>query len=141
MPLSGLVQATSSLLASFSAQQKEEGWPDSLWGFIANIFSTVTPQYNSLLSNMNRIYSTAKVCYPNKTATCWSLDPGTALSLLSAGASYPSPSCCCTQEDDMFIRRDCGGSGKALTSHWGWTIRCPHGPASPGKLISRISSP
>nr|XP_036852820.1 angiotensin-converting enzyme-like [Manis javanica] len=32
-------------------------------------------QYNALLSNMNRIYSTAKVCFPNKTALCWSLDP------------------------------------------------------------------
>ena len=83
----------------FSSQQKEERGPDYLQGlFIANIFSTLTPQYNSLLSNMSRIYSTAKVCFPNKTATCWSLDPGTALCLLSlsSGASYPSPSTCCT---------------------------------------------
>uniref|UniRef100_A0A8C9JU00 Angiotensin-converting enzyme n=1 Tax=Panthera tigris altaica TaxID=74533 RepID=A0A8C9JU00_PANTA len=42
----------------------------------ANLPVAKRQQYNSLLSNMNRIYSTAKVCYyPNKTAICWSLDP------------------------------------------------------------------
>lgn len=79
----------------FHPRKKGRGRPDYLWGpFTANIFSTLTPQYNSLLSNMNRIYSTAKVCYyPNKTAICWSLDPGMALSLLSlsAGASRLFP--------------------------------------------------
>ncbi|XP_044936818.1 angiotensin-converting enzyme isoform X1 [Mustela putorius furo] len=42
----------------------------------ANLPVEKRQQYNSLLSNMNRIYSTARVCfYPNKTAICWSLDP------------------------------------------------------------------
>ncbi|EDM06349.1 angiotensin I converting enzyme (peptidyl-dipeptidase A) 1, isoform CRA_b [Rattus norvegicus] len=41
----------------------------------ANLPLTQRLQYNSLLSNMSRIYSTGKVCFPNKTATCWSLDP------------------------------------------------------------------
>ncbi|KAG3268689.1 angiotensin-converting enzyme isoform X1 [Ictidomys tridecemlineatus] len=41
----------------------------------ANLPLTKKQQYNSLLSNMSRIYSTGKVCFPNKTATCWSLDP------------------------------------------------------------------
>lgn len=50
--------------------------------FVTNMFSTLTPQYNSLLNNMNRIFSTVKVCYPNRNDTCWSLDPGTAPSLL-----------------------------------------------------------
>lgn len=86
----------------FHPNKKRRGQPDYLWGlFTAKIFSTLTPQYNSLLSNMNRIYSTARVCYyPNKTAICWSLDPGMALSLLSlcAGASRPFPhGPCCTQ--------------------------------------------
>ncbi|XP_029068873.1 angiotensin-converting enzyme isoform X1 [Monodon monoceros] len=44
-------------------------------------------QYNSLLSNMSRIYSTAKVCFPNKTATCWSLDPELT-NILAASRSY-----------------------------------------------------
>lgn len=90
---------------------------------------------------MSRIYSTAKVCFPNKTATCWSLDPGTALCLLSlsSGASYPSPLACCTQEDDVFLQRE-WVNPKALTSNWDWTVRCPQTPAPPGKLISGISS-
>uniref|UniRef100_A0A452URE9 Angiotensin-converting enzyme n=1 Tax=Ursus maritimus TaxID=29073 RepID=A0A452URE9_URSMA len=42
----------------------------------ANLPVEKRQQYNSLLSNMNKIYSTARVCfYPNKTAICWSLDP------------------------------------------------------------------
>ncbi|XP_021103199.1 angiotensin-converting enzyme isoform X3 [Heterocephalus glaber] len=41
----------------------------------ANLPLAKRQQYNSLLSNMSRIYSTGKVCFPNKTATCWSLDP------------------------------------------------------------------
>nr|XP_008530916.1 PREDICTED: angiotensin-converting enzyme-like [Equus przewalskii] len=36
---------------------------------------------------MNRIYSTAKVCYPNKTATCWSLDPELT-NILAVSRSY-----------------------------------------------------
>ncbi|KAM4843363.1 angiotensin-converting enzyme isoform 1-T1 [Thomomys bottae] len=44
-------------------------------------------QYNSLLSNMSRIYSTSKVCFPNKTATCWSLDPELT-NILATSRSY-----------------------------------------------------
>lgn len=70
----------------FHPSKKRRGQPDCPWGlFTANIFSILTPQYNSLLSNMNKIYSTARVCfYPNKTAICWSLDPGMAVSLLAS---------------------------------------------------------
>uniref|UniRef100_K7FAQ8 Angiotensin-converting enzyme n=1 Tax=Pelodiscus sinensis TaxID=13735 RepID=K7FAQ8_PELSI len=32
-------------------------------------------QYNTILSEMDNIYSTAKVCPPNQTASCWALDP------------------------------------------------------------------
>ncbi|XP_046530239.1 angiotensin-converting enzyme isoform X2 [Equus quagga] len=53
----------------------------------ANLPLKKRQQYNSLLSNMNRIYSTAKVCYPNKTATCWSLDPELT-NILAVSRSY-----------------------------------------------------
>ncbi|XP_045155513.1 angiotensin-converting enzyme [Echinops telfairi] len=36
---------------------------------------------------MSRIYSTAKVCFPNKTATCWSLDPDLT-NILASSRSY-----------------------------------------------------
>ncbi|XP_062988088.1 angiotensin-converting enzyme [Elgaria multicarinata webbii] len=32
-------------------------------------------QYNTILSEMDSIYSTAKVCPPNQTSSCWSLEP------------------------------------------------------------------
>uniref|UniRef100_A0A8C3XMN8 Angiotensin-converting enzyme n=1 Tax=Chelydra serpentina TaxID=8475 RepID=A0A8C3XMN8_CHESE len=32
-------------------------------------------QYNTILSEMDNIYSTAKVCPPNQTADCWALEP------------------------------------------------------------------
>ncbi|XP_053870375.1 angiotensin-converting enzyme isoform X2 [Malaclemys terrapin pileata] len=32
-------------------------------------------QYNTLLSEMDNIYSTAKVCLPNQTSNCWALEP------------------------------------------------------------------
>ncbi|XP_044303199.1 angiotensin-converting enzyme isoform X2 [Varanus komodoensis] len=32
-------------------------------------------QYNTILSEMDSIYSTAKVCLPNQTSSCWSLEP------------------------------------------------------------------
>uniref|UniRef100_A0A663F7S2 Angiotensin-converting enzyme n=1 Tax=Aquila chrysaetos chrysaetos TaxID=223781 RepID=A0A663F7S2_AQUCH len=41
-------------------------------------------QYNTILSNMDKIYSTAKVCLPN--STCWELEPGIVL--------VPSSYCC-----------------------------------------------
>lgn len=51
-------------------------------GALANHTSLCVPhQYNSLLNNMSAIYSTGKVCFPNGTATCWSLDPGMVPSL------------------------------------------------------------
>lgn len=34
-----------------------------------------SPQYNTILSDMDKIYSTAKVCLDN--GTCWDLEPGT----------------------------------------------------------------
>lgn len=39
--------------------------------------SSPSPQYNTILSNMDKIYSTAKVCLPN--STCWELEPGIVL--------------------------------------------------------------
>ncbi|XP_023585205.1 angiotensin-converting enzyme-like [Trichechus manatus latirostris] len=54
----------------------------------ANLALTKRQQYNSLLSNMSRIYSTSKVCFPNKTATCWSLDPELT-NILASSRSYP----------------------------------------------------
>lgn len=75
MPLSGLSKAHPLSGPSFPSNKKRRGWPGILEMFVTNMFST--PQYNSLLSNMNRIYSTVKVCYPNRNDTCWSLDPGT----------------------------------------------------------------
>ncbi|XP_037347809.1 angiotensin-converting enzyme isoform X1 [Talpa occidentalis] len=53
----------------------------------ANLDMSKRQQYNSLLSNMNRIYSTAKVCFPNKTAPCWSLDPDLT-HILTSSRSY-----------------------------------------------------
>ncbi|XP_042639493.1 angiotensin-converting enzyme [Orycteropus afer afer] len=53
----------------------------------ANLGVAKRQQYNSLLSNMSRIYSTAKVCFPNKTATCWSLDPDLT-HILASSRSY-----------------------------------------------------
>ncbi|XP_062936388.1 angiotensin-converting enzyme [Cynocephalus volans] len=53
----------------------------------ANLPLAKRQQYNSLLSNMSRIYSTAKVCFPNKTATCWSLDPELT-DILASSRSY-----------------------------------------------------
>ncbi|XP_044855270.1 angiotensin-converting enzyme isoform X4 [Mauremys mutica] len=32
-------------------------------------------QYNTILSEMDNIYSTAKVCPPNQTSSCWALEP------------------------------------------------------------------
>ncbi|XP_021068150.1 angiotensin-converting enzyme [Mus pahari] len=53
----------------------------------ANLPLAQRQQYNSLLSNMSRIYSTGKVCFPNKTATCWSLDPELT-NVLASSRSY-----------------------------------------------------
>ncbi|EDL34253.1 angiotensin I converting enzyme (peptidyl-dipeptidase A) 1, isoform CRA_a [Mus musculus] len=53
----------------------------------ANLPLAQRQQYNSLLSNMSRIYSTGKVCFPNKTATCWSLDPELT-NILASSRSY-----------------------------------------------------
>nr|XP_012299551.1 angiotensin-converting enzyme isoform X1 [Aotus nancymaae] len=53
----------------------------------ANLPLAKRQQYNTLLSNMSRIYSTAKVCFPNKTATCWSLDPELT-NILASSRSY-----------------------------------------------------
>uniref|UniRef100_A0A8C5KSE9 Angiotensin-converting enzyme n=1 Tax=Jaculus jaculus TaxID=51337 RepID=A0A8C5KSE9_JACJA len=53
----------------------------------ANLPLAQRQQYNSLLSNMSRIYSTGKVCFPNKTATCWSLDPDLT-NILASSRSY-----------------------------------------------------
>ncbi|XP_059127939.1 angiotensin-converting enzyme [Peromyscus eremicus] len=53
----------------------------------ANLPLAGRQQYNSLLNNMSRIYSTSKVCFPNKTATCWSLDPELT-NILASSRSY-----------------------------------------------------
>ncbi|XP_075846496.1 angiotensin-converting enzyme [Microtus pennsylvanicus] len=53
----------------------------------ANLPLAQRQQYNSLLNNMSRIYSTGKVCFPNKTATCWSLDPELS-NILASSRSY-----------------------------------------------------
>ncbi|KAM5150442.1 angiotensin-converting enzyme isoform 1-T1 [Callospermophilus lateralis] len=53
----------------------------------ANLPLTKKQQYNSLLNNMSRIYSTGKVCFPNKTATCWSLDPEIT-NIMASSRSY-----------------------------------------------------
>ncbi|KAM6175753.1 angiotensin-converting enzyme [Erethizon dorsatum] len=53
----------------------------------ANLALAKRQQYNSLLSNMSRIYSTGKVCFPNETATCWSLDPELT-NILASSRSY-----------------------------------------------------
>nr|XP_019588537.1 PREDICTED: angiotensin-converting enzyme isoform X1 [Rhinolophus sinicus] len=53
----------------------------------ANLPLEKRQQYNSLLSNMNRIYSTVKVCYPNRNDTCWSLDPE-LMHILSVSRNY-----------------------------------------------------
>ncbi|EMP33716.1 Angiotensin-converting enzyme, partial [Chelonia mydas] len=37
--------------------------------------SEPTPIYNTILSEMDNIYSTAKVCPPNQTTNCWALEP------------------------------------------------------------------
>ncbi|XP_074116979.1 angiotensin-converting enzyme-like isoform X1 [Sminthopsis crassicaudata] len=41
----------------------------------ANLPLDQRQKYNTLLSKMTSIYSSAKVCFPNKTATCWALEP------------------------------------------------------------------
>ncbi|XP_062072101.1 angiotensin-converting enzyme [Lepus europaeus] len=53
----------------------------------ANLPLAKRQQYNSLLSNMSQIYSTGKVCFPNKTASCWSLDPDLT-NILASSRSY-----------------------------------------------------
>nr|5AMC_A Chain A, ANGIOTENSIN-CONVERTING ENZYME [Homo sapiens] len=53
----------------------------------ANLPLAKRQQYNALLSQMSRIYSTAKVCLPQKTATCWSLDPDLT-NILASSRSY-----------------------------------------------------
>ncbi|ERE69255.1 angiotensin-converting enzyme-like isoform 1 [Cricetulus griseus] len=53
----------------------------------ANLLLAQRQQYNSLLNNMSRIYSTSKVCLPNKTATCWSLEPELT-NILASSRSY-----------------------------------------------------
>lgn len=51
-----------------------------------------SPQYNTILSDMDKIYSTAKVCPTNDT--CWELEPGAVLSptLSPSPSQSPSPS-------------------------------------------------
>ncbi|XP_043859649.1 angiotensin-converting enzyme-like [Dromiciops gliroides] len=43
--------------------------------------------YNTLLSKMTSIYSSTKVCFPNKTATCWALEPELT-EILASSRSY-----------------------------------------------------
>ncbi|XP_018410702.1 PREDICTED: angiotensin-converting enzyme isoform X3 [Nanorana parkeri] len=49
---------------------------DSIWTLGAsNLNITDRTEYNIILSDMDRIYSTAKVCPPGQTTDCWSLEP------------------------------------------------------------------
>lgn len=49
---------------------------DSIWTLGAsNLNLDDRKQYNTILSDMDRIYSTAKVCPPAQTEKCWSLEP------------------------------------------------------------------
>ncbi|XP_075767286.1 angiotensin-converting enzyme [Pelodiscus sinensis] len=96
-----LTQANSQrqILASLEEQNFTEAWgkkAKELYGSIWKNFTdtqlkkiigsiqTLGPsnlpldkrqQYNTILSEMDNIYSTAKVCPPNQTASCWALDP------------------------------------------------------------------
>ncbi|PIO05261.1 hypothetical protein AB205_0182740, partial [Aquarana catesbeiana] len=53
--------------------------------------------YNTILSDMDRIYSTAKVCPPSQTTDCWSLEPGFA----DTGAWWRSWYTSSTFENDL----------------------------------------
>uniref|UniRef100_A0A8C8RMH9 Angiotensin-converting enzyme n=1 Tax=Pelusios castaneus TaxID=367368 RepID=A0A8C8RMH9_9SAUR len=44
-------------------------------------------QYNTILSEMDNIYSTAKVCPPNQTTNCWALEPEIT-NIMAASRSY-----------------------------------------------------
>lgn len=57
---------------------------------------------------MSRIYSTGKVCFPNKTATCWSLDPGMALSVLCRVSLPFFPITLLHSRDGMFTKKPKG---------------------------------
>ncbi|KAM8945786.1 angiotensin-converting enzyme [Pelodytes ibericus] len=49
---------------------------NSIWTLGASNLPLVErEEYNTILSQMDNIYSTAKVCPPNQTENCWSLDP------------------------------------------------------------------
>ncbi|CAI9581972.1 unnamed protein product [Staurois parvus] len=49
---------------------------DSIWTLGAsNLNSSDRLEYNTILSDMDRIYSTSKVCPPSQTTDCWSLEP------------------------------------------------------------------
>ncbi|XP_053309980.1 angiotensin-converting enzyme [Spea bombifrons] len=48
----------------------------SIWTLGAsNLALGEREEYNTILSQMDNIYSTAKVCPPNQNTNCWSLDP------------------------------------------------------------------
>ncbi|KAM9296895.1 LOW QUALITY PROTEIN: angiotensin-converting enzyme [Gastrophryne carolinensis] len=49
---------------------------DSIWTLGAsNLNLADRTEYNTILSQMDSIYSTAKVCPPNQNTNCWSLEP------------------------------------------------------------------
>lgn len=49
---------------------------NSIWTLGAsNLNASDRLEYNTILSDMDRIYSTAKVCPPSQTTDCWSLEP------------------------------------------------------------------
>ncbi|XP_072417140.1 angiotensin-converting enzyme isoform X2 [Chiloscyllium punctatum] len=53
----------------------------------ANLQPNERKKYNTILSEMDNIYSTAKVCPPNQQSNCWSLEPD-LVNLLAKSRSY-----------------------------------------------------
>uniref|UniRef100_A0A8C5N3T6 Angiotensin-converting enzyme n=1 Tax=Leptobrachium leishanense TaxID=445787 RepID=A0A8C5N3T6_9ANUR len=61
---------------------------NSIWTLGAsNLPLKEREEYNTILSEMDEIYSTAKVCPPNQTTDCWSLNPDLT-EILATSRSY-----------------------------------------------------
>nr|XP_014345475.1 PREDICTED: angiotensin-converting enzyme-like [Latimeria chalumnae] len=54
---------------------------------VANLKVEERQKYNTLLSQMDNIYSTAKVCPPNQSTGCWSLEPD-LVNLMATSRNY-----------------------------------------------------
>ncbi|XP_075033464.1 angiotensin-converting enzyme [Mixophyes fleayi] len=53
----------------------------------SNLNISARTEYNTILSQMDNIYSTAKVCPPNQSTNCWSLEPDLA-DIMATSRSY-----------------------------------------------------